>query len=253
MKILHIVPGTCDVANGMAVVARLLVKEQGDAEAVDLDHGMPRIHESDVGEVWVHGMWLPKEWLACRRVFRAGKKLVRMTHGGLSPVYLKCQSPCKKWFVGPVERWCLRRCAKIVATCEAEKDWITRYLGRRCPPIEVTDIRRFFDLKRVERVEGGVLTQSRSGAECAEHDRDLSASLRLCVENKKQRDPIHLLYLGRRHPLKGLEYLEAAVAELNSNPVNPVNPVQKTSVRPALALRVVSNAFGEELERIWNW
>ena len=43
-------------------------------------------------------------------------------------------------------------------------------------------------------------------------------SLRLCVKNKKQRDPIHLLYLGRRHPLKGFEYLEAVVAELNSNP-----------------------------------
>lgn len=29
MKVLHIVPGTDDVANGMAVVARLLAKELG--------------------------------------------------------------------------------------------------------------------------------------------------------------------------------------------------------------------------------
>jgi hypothetical protein len=36
MKILHIVPGTNDVANGMVVVAKLLAKEQGDAEVVDL-------------------------------------------------------------------------------------------------------------------------------------------------------------------------------------------------------------------------
>ena len=36
MKYLHIVPGVNDVANGMARVARLLAKEQGDAEVVDL-------------------------------------------------------------------------------------------------------------------------------------------------------------------------------------------------------------------------
>ena len=43
-RILHIVPGTNDVANGMVVVARLLAKEQGDAEVVDLNHGIHRIH-----------------------------------------------------------------------------------------------------------------------------------------------------------------------------------------------------------------
>ena len=36
-----------------------------------------------------------------------------------------------------------------------------------------------------------------------------------------------MLYLERCHPLKGVEYLEKAVAELNSNSVNPVNPVKK--------------------------
>ena len=45
----------------------------------------------------------------------------------------------------------LRRCAKIVATCEAEKGWIEKYLGKRCPVVEVTDIKRFFKL-----VSGGV-------------------------------------------------------------------------------------------------
>ena len=52
----------------------------------------------------------------------------------------------KKWLVGPIERFCLRRANKIVATCEAEKGWIESYLCRRCPPIEVTDIKRFFKL-----------------------------------------------------------------------------------------------------------
>ena len=44
MKVLHIVPGVDDIANGMAVVARFLAKEQGEAEVVDLNHGIHRIH-----------------------------------------------------------------------------------------------------------------------------------------------------------------------------------------------------------------
>ena len=135
MKYLHLVPGADDIANGMARVSRLLAKEQGDAEVVDLNHEIPEIHEKGEGgeslrssgehleEVWVHGMWLPREWAICRRVIKAGKRLVRMAHGSLSPVYLKQQSPIKKWLVGPIERWLLRKADRIVATCEAEKGW----------------------------------------------------------------------------------------------------------------------------------
>ena len=297
---LHIVPGTDDVANGMVVVARLLAKEQGDAEVVDLNHGMHRIHEKDVEEVWVHGMWLSKEWTACRTALRAGKRLVRMTHGSLSPIYLTRQSPLKKKLVSPVERYFLRRANLIVATCEAEAEWIRSYLGRRCPPIEVTDIKRFFKLN------GNALTQSRRVAEYAESDiglpsadgglvqcpRDNSASsrlgvnsknndeplhllylgrrhplkgveyletavrqiqdssahsapLRLCVKNNEQAEPLHLLYLGRRHPLKGVEYLESAVNVLCNSPTHPLTT-------PPL-LKIVSNAFGDELEKVWDW
>ena len=214
-RVLHIVPGTDDIANGMAVVARLLANEQGDAEVVDLDHGIRRMHGSGADEVWIHGMWLPKEWLACWRVLKAGKTLVRMTHGSLSPLYLKHQSPFIKWLVGPIERWCLRRCAKIVATCEAEKGWIERYLGPHCPPVEVTEIKRFFKLQG--------------------------------TGNRKQETgkPLHLLYLGRNHPLKGLEFLEEALRQISSVPHSPF-PVPPQ-------LKVVSNAFGEELEKVWQW
>ena len=225
LKVLHIVPGTNDVANGMVVVAKLLAKEQGDAEVVDLnDVDRGKIAAAD--EVWVHGMWLPREWTACRMALRAGKRLVRLTHGSLSPIYLKCQSPFKKRLVGPIERFLLRRSAKIVATCEAEKEWIENYLGKCSPPIEVTDIKRFFNLSHVEHVD------------------------------RVESGELHLLYLGRRHPLKGVEYLEEAVAELNSNPVNPVNPVQNSSLHVSTCstrLKIVSSAFGEELEKVWNW
>ena len=218
-KILHIVSGIDDIANGMVVVARLLARVQGDAEVIDLNDGFNAVENSDVEEVWVHGMWLPKQWAVCWRVLKAGKRLVRMTHGSLSPVYLKWQSPFKKWLVGPVERYFLRKCDKIIATCEAEKEWIESYLGKHCPPIEVTDIKRFFDLSRIE-------------------------------EEKRRNVLTHnILYLGRRHPLKGVEYLEAAVAQLS----NLGKIGQTLNSQNGIELKVVSNAFGEEKEKIWKW
>lgn len=216
MKILHIVPGTRDVSNGMLVVAKLLAKEHGEAEVVDLNHVSCRMCGNDVDEVWVHGMWLPREWLACWRVVNSGKRLVRMTHGSLSPVYLKSQSPWKKCLVGSIERWCLRRSNKIVATCEAEKGWVGAYLGKKCPPVEVADIKRFFKLGSGGVVSGGVG----------------SINSQLSTHNSQ----LHLLYLGRRHPLKGLEYLEEAVKGIEG-----------------VELRVVSNAFGDEKEKVWDW
>ena len=51
--------------------------------------------------------------------------------------------------------------------------------------------------------------------------------------------PRHLLYLGRRHPLKGLSFLESALTTYYN----------KCSVE----FRAVSNAFGEELEKVWEW
>ena len=239
-KTLHIVPGLDDVANGMVVVAKLLAKEQGDAEVVDLKNA-----DSDkiatVDEVWVHGMWLPKEWAVCREALRTGKRLVRMTHGSLSPIYLTQQSPLKKKLISPIERYFLRRADKVVATCEAEKGWIESYLGRRCPPIELTDIKRFFKLEKSWsnelELESGKISR-------VEH------------VDRVEIGELHLLYLGRRHPLKGVEYLEEAVAELNSNPVNPVNPVQNSSLHVSTRstrLKIVSSAFGDELEKVWNW
>ncbi len=223
MKILHIVPGTSDVSNGMVVVARLLAKEQGDAEVVDLNAGLNAVKKHDVEEVWVHGMWLPKEWRVCQAVLRSGKRLVRMTHGSLSPIYLTQQSPLKKKLISPIERYFLRRADKVVVTCGAEADWICAYLGRRCPPVEVTDIKRFFNLTNLNPVNP--------------------------VNPVKK--ALHLLYLGRRHPLKGLNYLEAAVKQLQPQ----IQTVESRSdlLSTVCKLQVVSNAFGDELEKVWNW
>ena len=254
MKILHIVPGADDNANGMATVARLLAKEQGDAEVVDLNYGIHGIYGSGVEEIWVHGMWLLKEWVACFRAHKAGIRLVRMTHGSLSPVYLKQQGRWKKRLVGPIERYWLRKADRIVATCDAEKAWIEAYFGKKCPEIVVEDVKRFFDLKG-EKGRG----KREKGRECGEVDSN----------NKK----LNVLYLGRRHPLKGVEYLEKAVDEINddsrsresklnsgignfSNEENlSIHCSTSTSNFNAktIDLRIVSDAKGEELEKVWEW
>ena len=227
MKILHIVPGVGDATNGMVVVVNFLAKEAVDARIVDLSV-VSKHDVASADEVWVHGMWLPKEWVICFRVLRAGKRLVRMTHGSLSPVYLKRQGRCKKWLVGPIERYFLNEADKIVSTCEAEKEWIQSYLGKCCPQIEVTDVKRFFKLG----VRGQESEVSKQGYD----------------------SKLNILYLGRRHPLKGVEHLEKAVKELGVRRqglgVSEKNPKLETR---NVELKLVSNAFGEEKEKVWEW
>jgi glycosyltransferase involved in cell wall biosynthesis len=68
---------------------------------------------------------------------------------------------------------------------------------------------------------------------------------RLRVNNKNQDEPLHLLYLGRRHPLKGVEYLETAVRQIEKN--------SAYSAPLRLCVKIVSSAFGAELEKVWDW
>ena len=221
-------------------------------------------------EVWIHCGWLPCLWWAALW----GRNVRWMPEACYDPVRLRYHG-WKKWLVGPIERWCLRRCDRIVATCEAEKGWIEKYLGKRCPEIEVTDVKRFFDFSRVEHVERveGEEGSRKERKERKDDGRVEGRGFDSRVEHvdRVEKGELHLLYLGRRHPLKGVEYLEQAVAELNSNPVNPVNPVQNSSARSTRStrlnkensslhvstrstrLKIVSSAFGEELEKVWDW
>ena len=59
---------------------------------------------------------------------------------------------------------------------------------------------------------------------------------------------LHLLYLGRRHPLKGVNYLEQAVEEHNQS----FEHSEHSNIR-TIDLRIVSDHFGAELEKDWAW
>ena len=239
MRILHVVPGLDNPFNGIAVAAKLIVGEQA-VEIVDAWEFGKIKDLAKYEEIWVHSCWLPVTLKACRRVIKAKRPLVRMTHANLDPVRLRYHG-WKKWLVGPIERYFLRRCDRIIATCKAEKEWIEAYLGKKCPEIVVEDVKRFFDFSRVERVD------------CVEGEKGVSSEFRVQSwgkENSKlqtSNSKLNLLYLGRRHPLKGVEFLESAVRQLQ-------NSTRSTrSTRLKIELKIVSNAFGEELEKVWEW
>ena len=220
MRILHICAGW-QRNNGAAVIARLIADEQrahGEEVRLDTWAGIRELRAADI--VWVHCGWLPCLWWAS--LF--AKRLIRMPEACYDPVRLAYHG-WKKRLVRPIERFFLRKAEKVVATCEAEAEWIRAYArGTREEGsgirVEVTDIKRFFALEI----------------------RDQGSGIR------DQGGALHVLYLGRKHPLKGLEYLERAVAEVNAAIEQSNNPNNRT-----IDLRVVSNAVGEELEKVWEW
>ena len=173
-------------ANGMRVAAEIL--ERAGLVAND--------------EVWVHGMWTWDKWAKCIGAKMAGKRLVRMTHGSLSPIYLERQGKWKKRLARPIEKILFALAERVVVTGEHEEKWCREWgIKNR---IERVELKRFFKFR-----EAGEIDRTRA---------------------------LHVLYLGRRHPLKGVEYLEEAVKGLEG-----------------VELRVVSDAFGEEKERVWEW
>ena len=207
MKILHVCAGW-QQWNGAANIARMLMDEQrreGHEVSFATWASVAKLRAAD--EVWIHCGWLPCLWWAALW----GRNVHWMPEACYDPVRLHYHG-WKKSLVGPIERFCLRRCKTLVATCEAENGWIQAYLGKRCPPVEVTDIKRFFNLSNIRK-------QVRPNFQC-----------------------LKLLYLGRRHPLKGVEYLEEAVRQ-----------IQNDSAPLRLCVKIISSAFGEEKEKVWEW
>ena len=254
MKILHICDGW-ETTNGAANIARLIAGEQASAgHEVAYRRWANVVELRSADEVWIHCGWKPCLWWAafcCSLVRNIRICNHRDRRPILSWVPEACYDPIrrryhgwKKTLVGPIERWVLRRCDRIAATCTAEAEWVRTYLGidrlRDCsdgsgigrrPEIVVTDIKRFFRIEGKERREA------------------MDASR-----------PLHLLYLGRHHPLKGLEYLEQAVAAVNraidqsgQSPNTPIPAQSNNPLNRTISFRAVSNAFGAEKEKVWAW
>ena len=177
MKILHLVPGLDDSTNGIAVAAKMIARRQ-DGELFDCSD-CSTVRLGDYDEVWVHSMWLPRTLLACWRVLRAGVPLVRMPHGCMDPVKVRYHLWKKIWFL-PIEWWLFHRAKRIVSTEDDEDRWIAGWHTGT----------------EVERVDlfGDVKYNPRPG-----------------LGNRK------FLFVGRMHPLKGVDVLIEAVRSLKTD------------------------------------
>ena len=188
MKIFHIVPGLDDPTCGIAVAAKMVARRQskdgGVVECVGYRDWMKtQIGEAD--EVWVHSMWTPGVMRAAWTALRMEKKLVRMPHGCMDPVKRR-HHWWKKMWVTPIERWLFGKADRVVATCEDEVEWIKEF-EPRVKSVEMLSLSGGVDFSRVERVG--------------------------CVGDEDGR--LRLLFIGRLHPLKGVEFLIRALHELN--------------------------------------
>ena len=140
-------------------------------------------------EVWVHGMWTPDKWWKCLKAKLTGKKLVRMTHGSLSPIYLERQGKWKKRLVKPIEKICFALADRVVGTGTWEIEWARQWGLKKM--MEVIDLRQFFKF-----------------------DLDAVAARREALRCRAKDVPLKVLYLGREHPLKGTDALRKAVEGL---------------------------------------
>lgn len=237
--------GGVQEANGMRVAEELL-RENG---VIPPD------------EVWVHGMWTPRVWKECLGALRAGRPLVRMTHGSLSPIYLERQSKWKKRLVSPIERALFARTVRVVVTGPWEEEWCRRW-GVKCP-IQAVNLKQFFNLPQPPRglspqKTGGQTPQEVRGQSpqvygdrpqkdmgtvpetpkprSSETPRDPTGTVPETSKEARGQSPrLKVLYLGRIHPLKGVDVLKEAVEGLDVD------------------LRVESEVFGEEKERALGW
>lgn len=195
MKILHVVPGLGDPANGIAAMATRLADEQramGDEVSVSASCPAAGCPMPDV--VFVHSMWTPPVLRACHAALRAGTPLVRVPHGCLNPAALR-HSAWKKALVSPLERHYMRRAACVLVTTETEKAAVERWVG---------------GAQRVEVVGMGVddlLTPDIPDIPDIPDHPDIPD----LPPKRTDEGPKTFLFVGRLHPLKGLDLLLAAL------------------------------------------
>jgi len=178
--------------------------------AVAAKHLMARGIGED-GEVWVHSMWSPMVIKASIKALLTGNRLVRMPHGCTDPTKLKFHWHKKRW-VAPIERWLFRHADHIIATCEEEVEWIKAFEPK---------------VKKVEIVplslQPSAYTSYLKSPSLSELDQPAT---------------LKLLYIGRLHSLKGIEFLLEAMHLLQG-------ANDTTSLIPPLHLKIIGKDEGE--------
>ncbi len=210
MKILHVVPGLGDPANGIAAAATRLADEQralGDEVSVSASCTAADCRLSDV--VFVHSMWTPPVLRACHAALRAGTPLVRVPHGCLNPAALR-HSAWKKALVSPLERHYMRRAACILVTTETEKAAVERWI-RSAQRVEVVGM-GIDDLLMPDIPDFPDIPDIPDFPDFPDHpDIPDFPDIPDLPPKRTDEGPKTFLFVGRLHPLKGLDLLLAAL------------------------------------------
>ena len=237
MKIVHILAGLGG-ASGVANIARRFARIQrecGDEVRLlapafkwnpvyfGLPFAVKALWQVPIADqVWVHCSWTFPVWYGAllAKVFR--KRLVVVPEGSFDPKRLNNHARWKKRLVAPLDRWVLRQADEVLALCKDEIKWAEGFE----PSAKV----RF---EKVPIFLSDTVEKGKSKGENAIRTED---------------EPLHVLFLGRvGDPLKGVRFLERAVQEINDE-VRMTNDEWRK-----IELRIVSDHFGEELERDWAW
>ena len=217
MKIIHFCAGL-QGWNGMANTARQFVAEENAAGHDSRLTSDPSDVVKGVDVVHIHGAWLPVLWRVSKCAKRVGAKLIIRPAGSYDPVRRRFHG-WKKLLVAICEHRMLNRADVIQATCEVEADWIREY--HPGAKIELTDLKRFFNLD-VPIVRPRLVRHA---------------------------EPLHVLYMGRNHPLKGVVYLREAVKMV----VSSGHGIPGLANVDCIEYREASNVYGEEKEALWEW
>ena len=242
VSVLHLLAGLGE-SSGVANIARRFARAQsecGDAATLlapafkwnPLYFGLVfamrawrRARTAD--EVWVHCSWTFPVWFGAGLARRYGKRLVVVPEGSFDPKRLSNRAAWKKRLVAPLDRWVLRQADEVLALCEVERQWIAAF--------EPTARVRLATVPVFAQTEALVLGRG-TGAEMSEHRRG-------------EGRPLRVLFLGRAEdPLKGVRYLEQAVAELNGRAAQ-----SGKGEAPTVELRVESRVFSVAKEAAWAW
>ena len=208
MKIIHIVPGLDEPTNGIARAAKRIAAKQvalghevvcvetREFVSASSSNSHSELQLSTYDVAFVHSMWLPMTIRAAQMVKAAGVKLVRMPHGCLDPKKVRGGWWKKLPVLLTLERRALKAADLTYVTCDAEAKWMRPWVGKIVNvPLGVD----FGDVGRGER-------------------------LRLAA------DVLRVLFIGRMHPLKGLDVLLEAVEDLNRRDRSVASPVELTII-----------------------
>jgi glycosyltransferase involved in cell wall biosynthesis len=150
--------------------------------------------------VHVHSNWTFPVWWGCHCAVKANKPLIHSPHGSLNPNSLRHRA-WKKKVVASLDRHWMRRADALIASSEMEREAIGGWMG---------------GFEQIRILPLGVDVQ-------AFPPRD---SLVLSAPFVKPPGRKVLFCLGRLHPLKGLDLLLDAFADLCNARVNPEGAIR---------------------------